>query len=112
MRPVLHRATRFSWCFGLMAALSGASAENWPAWRGPRGDGTSLETNLPTQWSPTQNIAWKAELPGAGHSSPIVWGERVFVTTALSGKQERALLCLERKTGRILWQQTVLTAPL
>jgi len=104
-------------CFSISILLASVTsqqvlAENWPAWRGPRGDGTSLETNVPTQWSPTQNIVWKTELPGAGHSSPIVWGSRVFVTAALPGKQERALLCLERKTGRILWQQTVLTAPL
>jgi hypothetical protein len=49
-----------------------ATAENWPAWRGPRGDGASLETNAPTHWSPTENLAWKTAVPGIGHSSPIV----------------------------------------
>ena len=60
--------------------------ENWPAWRGPRGDGTSLESNVPTRWSATENVAWKTAVPGAGHSSPIVWGERVFLTTAVPEK--------------------------
>ncbi len=89
-----------------------AAAENWPAWRGPRGDGTSLETNAPTQWSATQNIVWKTAVPGAGHSSPIVWADRVFTATAFSEKQERALLCFERRAGKLLWCRTVLIAPL
>jgi outer membrane protein assembly factor BamB len=89
-----------------------AAAENWPAWRGPRGDGTSLETSAPTRWSATQNIVWKTAVPGVGHSSPIVWGDRIFTATALPEKQERSLLCLDRRSGQLLWRQTVLTAPL
>jgi len=89
-----------------------ARAENWPAWRGPRGDGTSLDKNPPIKWSATENIAWKTPVPGLGHSSPILWGDRIFLTTALTESQERTLLSLDRKTGRILWQQTVLRAPL
>ena len=89
-----------------------AFAENWPAWRGPRGDGTSQEARAPTQWSATQNIVWKTAVPGAGHSSPIVWGDRIFTATAFPEIRERALLCFDRRTGRILWRQTVLTAPL
>jgi outer membrane protein assembly factor BamB len=57
------------------------SAENWPAWRGPSGTGVSTETNLPERWSPTENIAWQAALRGAGVSSPVVFGDRVFVTS-------------------------------
>lgn len=86
--------------------------ENWPGWRGPRGDGTSLETNVPLKWSATENVAWKTALPGEGHSSPIVWGDRIFLTTALKETEERVLLCLDRVTGKVLWQQTVLRAPL
>ena len=89
-----------------------AQAENWPAWRGPRGDGTSLDKNPPVKWSATENIVWKTPLPGLGHSSPVIWDDRVFLTTALNDSQERILLSLDRKTGRILWQQTVLRAPL
>lgn len=87
-------------------------AEDWPVWRGPRGDGSSLEKEVPTQWSATNNIAWKTAVPGEGHSSPIVCGERIFLTTALKETEERVLLCFDRKAGSLLWQQTVLRAPL
>ncbi len=89
-----------------------ATAENWPTWRGARGDGTSLETNMPVAWSATSNVVWRAEVPGAGHASPIVWGGRVFLVSALGDTQERVLLCFDQATGRRLWQQTVITAPL
>jgi outer membrane protein assembly factor BamB len=94
-----------------LAAQSKALGENWPGWRGPRGDGTSLETRVPTKWSGTDNVAWKTPLPGIGHSSPVVWGDRIFLTTAIAETKDRALLCLDRKTGRLLWQKTVLQAP-
>src|SRR5438093_4258584 len=87
-------------------------ADNWPQWRGPRGDGTSEETGIPIRWSETENVLWKAPIPGKGHSSPVVWGDRVFVTTCLEKEQKRLLLCLDRRDGKILWQRTVLTAPL
>jgi outer membrane protein assembly factor BamB len=98
--------------FFLAALTPRLTAENWPAWRGPRGDGTSLETSAPREWSATRNIAWKTAVPGAGHSSPIVWDDRVFTASALPEKKERVLLCFDRRTGQILWQQTVLTADL
>ena len=80
-------------------------AENWPQWRGPRLDGTSPDRTLPVQWSATENIAWRTPLPGEGHASPIVWGGKVFTVAADS--DARLLLCLDRKTGAILWQTTV-----
>ena len=89
-----------------------ASAENWPQWRGPRGDGTCLEKGVPVEWNVQSNCAWKTELPGAAHSSPIIWGDRLFTATALREKGQRILLSLDRKTGKILWQQVVLEAPL
>lgn len=95
----------------LLFAVS-ARAENWPGFRGPRGDGSSAEKGLPVRWSATENVAWKVELPGRGHASPVIWGDRIYLVTALEEKQERVLLCLDRKTGRTLWQRTVLTAPL
>jgi outer membrane protein assembly factor BamB len=97
---------------GLIASLSLAAAENWPVWRGPRGDGTSLETGAPIRWSATSNLAWTAEIPGLGHASPIVWADRLFTVSALLERQERVLLCLDRRTGKILWQKTVLQSPL
>jgi outer membrane protein assembly factor BamB len=98
-------------CF-VVASFSFARGENWPGWRGPRGDGTSLEKNVPIHWNATSNVVWKVEVPGTGHASPIVWEDRVFIVTALSDTQERVLLCLDRKDGKTLWQKTVLTAPL
>ncbi len=60
-----------------------ASAENWPQWRGPRSDGTSLEAGLPVEWSETANIAWKTALTGMGTSTPIIWGDHIFLTSQL-----------------------------
>jgi outer membrane protein assembly factor BamB len=98
---------------GWMAANS-ATAENWPCWRGPRGDGTSLEKNVPLQWDGVtgENITWKTAIPGWGHSSPIVWEDRLFVVTCDELSQGRLLLCLDRHTGKILWRRTVIEAPL
>lgn len=89
-----------------------ALAENWPGWRGPRGDGTSMEKNVPIRWSGTKNILWKVPIPGKGHASPIVWGRHIFVATAIKEKKHRILLCLDRKDGKILWQRVILEAPL
>lgn len=88
------------------------SAENWPGWRGPRGDGTSTEQNLPTEWSNSRNVAWQTAIPGLGHASPIVWNDRVFTVTCMPETETRALVCLDRLTGKILWQKSVLTSPL
>ncbi|MEX1040253.1 MAG: PQQ-binding-like beta-propeller repeat protein [Pirellulaceae bacterium] len=85
--------------------------ENWPMWRGPRGDGTSLQQKIPTAWSGTENIAWKVAIPGQGHASPIVWQDRVFLVTCLEDGQ-RLLLCLDRNDGTELWRKTVFTAEL
>ena len=87
-----------------------AWAGEWPCWRGPRGDGVSEETNVPVRWSAAENVAWKVAIPGHGHSSPIVWGNRVFVTTYVEQGDKRVLLCLDRASGRTLWEKTVLTA--
>src|SRR5437667_7863194 len=97
---------------GLVASLQSASAENWPGWRGPRGDGTSLETDAPIHWGAASNVVWKTEIPGNGHASPIVWGDRLFTVSALLDQQERVLLCLSRKNGKILWHESVLQSPL
>ncbi len=107
-----HQARRLAIGSLILLAAANAPAENWPSWRGPRGDGSSLETNVPTKWSATENVAWKTELPGSGHAAPIIWGDRIFTVSAKPESLERILLCLDRVTGKILWQQTVLTAPL
>jgi outer membrane protein assembly factor BamB len=95
----------------LNAALAG---ENWPGWRGPRGDGTSLEPNVPLKWDAIkgENLAWKVAVPGSGHAQPIIWDDRVFLVACLDETKERVLLCLDRATGKTLWQKTVFTGPL
>src|SRR6476659_7573703 len=97
---------------GFVLLAGAASAENWPCWRGERLDGTSLETHAPVHWSNSSNVVWKTELPGVGHASPIVWEDKVFTVTALPETEERVLLCLDRKSGKVLWQKTVLQAPM
>ncbi|PYI84774.1 MAG: serine/threonine protein kinase [Verrucomicrobia bacterium] len=123
MNRVAHRTSGFfqlispQKAHGLPALLLAcfatfAHAENWPCWRGPQLDGTSQEKDVPVHWSPTRNILWKSALPGSGHASPIVWEDRIFTVTALLENQERALLCLDRKSGKMLWQQIVVSSPL
>ena len=90
---------------------------DWPMWRGPKGDGTTAEAGFPSHWTATENVRWKTPIPGKGHSSPIVWGDRVFVTSAIEAgdpaePKDRLLLCIDRKDGRVLWQTTVVKAKL
>ena len=82
------RRVRVCSCRGVRLAVlprPRCGAENWPQWRGPGGQGVSTEQQLPTDWAPDTNIAWKPALPGPGHSSPIVWGDRAFVTAVIEG---------------------------
>ncbi len=92
-----------------------ASAENWGHWRGPTGNGAATHGNPPTEWSSTKNVKWKVEIPGLGSSSPVIWENQVFVTTAVpaDGKTSRdqpilefTLLCYDRSNGGLLWQKT------
>lgn len=99
----------------MLVALFGVincTADDWPQWRGPRGDGHSTETNVPLKWSTSENIAWKVAIPGKGHSSPIIVGDRVFLTTCIESEQRRVLVCLDRHDGHTIWQRDVLIAPL
>ena len=100
----------------MVGQLVGAS--DWPRFRGPDGAAVSVETNLPVTWSDTENLKWKAPLPGPGSSSPILSGERVFVTCYSRygidrrnpGKPEdlkRHLLCLNAADGKTIWKRTV-----
>jgi outer membrane protein assembly factor BamB len=79
-----------------------AAADNWPQWRGPNGDGVSTETNLPTEWSATTNIAWKLPLPGMAGATPVVWGERIFLTS--QDGDDLVLLCVSTD-GKELWKR-------
>ncbi|MEX2141987.1 MAG: PQQ-binding-like beta-propeller repeat protein [Pirellulales bacterium] len=86
-----------------------AHAENWPQFRGPTGQGISAEKNLPTRWSATENVAWNTPVPGDGWSSPIVFGDRVFLTATTAGGSKCHVIALDRKSGKILWNKEVLT---
>lgn len=118
---------------GLFLAQAVFAQTYWPQWRGPHGSGVSAEKDLPEQWSATQNLRWKTAIPGRGHSSPIVWGNRIFLTTDIEGdvmpgakavhhvrkgetwvhpdstsgnrKHTLKVLCLDRETGKILWER-------
>lgn len=102
----------------------------WPRWRGPLGTGVAPHADPPRVWGERKNVRWKTPIPGLGHSTPIVWGDRVFVTTAVpmgepldpprhdnapgshdnvlvSHKQQFVVICVDRKTGQIEWQRTV-----
>ena len=91
----------------ILALTGAAQGEEWPGWRGPRRDGTSAETGFPVRWGPGENILWKVPVPGKGHSSPVVWGDRIILTTCMEEKGERRLLCLDRKDGHALWDKMV-----
>ncbi|MCC7374484.1 MAG: PQQ-binding-like beta-propeller repeat protein [Verrucomicrobiales bacterium] len=98
------------WLLTVLALPSLAiQGENWPQFRGPRGDGTSLETNIPVRWSATENVRWKTPIAGQGHSSPVVWDDAVFLTTALTNG-DRALMRLDARSGGVVWQKVVLQA--
>jgi len=89
------------------------AAPDWPQFRGPTGDGQSTAKNVPTRWSSTENVAWKVSVPGRGWSSPVLVGNRLFLTAAVqksdSSDLQLSALCLEADTGKTLWQTAVFT---
>jgi outer membrane protein assembly factor BamB len=87
-------------------------AEDWPSWRGPRGDGTSTEKTIPLEFGPESNVRWKINVAGSGYSSPIIVGKRIFLTSCDEKANKRLLICLDRDTGKEYWQREVVTAPL
>jgi outer membrane protein assembly factor BamB len=114
----------FCFCF---ATVTAAEAQNWPSFRGQNGSGVAEGHSTPASWSleKSENIAWKTPLPGLSHASPIVWGNRVFVITAISAtnaafkpkdtdinsandnaKHTWRIYCLDKQTGRVIWEKT------
>jgi len=115
-------------------ASNAAPKSNWSQWRGPEGSGVSSETNLPVEWSGSKNIKWKAPIPGRGHSSPVIWEDRVFLTTDVEGdtvpgakavqhlddgkpfkhpdsiggdrRHMFKVISIDRGTGKVLWERT------
>ena len=81
-----------------------AETPSWPRWRGPSGQGSVEGDGYVDRWSLTENIRWKVEVPGRGNSSPVVWGDQIFLTTAEDGGSNRSVLSYSRTDGRLLWQ--------
>jgi len=84
-------------------AVYAADVDNWPRFRGPNGAGTSDAAAIPAQWT-EKDFNWKVELPGGGHSSPVVWGDRIFVTSGMEDTGRRIILCLKAADGSVLWK--------
>lgn len=96
-------------CLSLFVLAGVSQAENWPQWRGPRLDGVSLEKNIPTTWTKTENVAWRMPLPGAAGSTPIIWGDQIFLTSVESqpgGTDTLVLICLGTD-GKLRWKKQV-----
>lgn len=104
----MTRRDNWNRCLGLTllviaAGPLGADASDWPRFRGPNGEGTSQDKNVPISWTAEKNILWKTRIPGKGNSSPITWGDRLFLQTASDDGKERQLLCIDTKSGKIVW---------
>lgn len=124
---------------GAALAASDVAERYWPQWRGPRGDGVAPQGDPPTTWSETANVRYKVEIPGRGHASPVVWGDRIYLLTAIDAEPPAAappaagapasgapsfrergvapdhdlrfvVLALDRATGKTVWERTVLRA--
>ena len=131
-RTILACAAILAITLAMGFADSRSAGSNWPQFRGPNASGIAEGSSPPVKWNveEKQNVAWKTPIPGLGHSSPIVWEDRIFVTSAISGKQNPELkvglygdiapveddtahrfmvYCLDRKTGKMLWERTAYT---
>lgn len=99
--------------FSAVLGSSYGHTENWGHWRGDGGNSVSVDATPPTVWSPTQNIKWKVLIPGRGSSSPVIWDDRVFLTSAVPAAEsayEFVVLCINRKTGAELWKRVATVA--
>jgi outer membrane protein assembly factor BamB len=121
MKPKIY------FCFFVLLCINSvADAQNWPCWRGPNGDGTSIETSIPASWDSVTNVVWKTPVPGLGHSCPVIWNNYVFVTTASNNSSNESLkvglygdideandsvqhefrvYCLDKTSGKIIWER-------
>jgi outer membrane protein assembly factor BamB len=101
----MTKYSSFLFFFASLSAITNAS--DWPQWRGPYFNGSTDETNLPSQWSQTENIAWSVDLPGVAASTPIIWEDRVLLSGVDAAKDSLQAMCVDRKSGRVLWQHDV-----
>jgi len=93
---------------GSLLTMLSAQAANWPSWRGGD-DGTSIvqEEGVPIRWSAAENVKWRIDLPDRGNSTPVIWGEKIFLTQAIEAEKRRTLMCLSKRDGKLLWEQGV-----
>ena len=98
---------RSLWClaFCLGAPVLFAEESGWPRWRGPLATGVAPGAHPPTHWSETENVKWKVAIPGFGTSTPIVWGDCVFLTAQVPHTRELWALCLDRHDGSVRWRK-------
>ena len=93
---------------GLLGTVTASATNDWPAWRGPTRDGHAAAGQTPPlKWSETENVVWRTPIRGRGHGSPTVVGDRVYVATADTDKQEQSVIALDRATGRLVWETVV-----
>ena len=90
-----------------MIEVTGDGAKYWPRWRGPTGQGHAVAGKYRETWSATDGVKWKTALPGSGNSSPIVWKDRIFLTTSENDGAKLSLLAFDRANGKMLWQTAV-----
>lgn len=101
-----------AWTVTTLAQVTWAT-DDWPVWRGPTKDGIAAPGQQPpVQWDDRTNVLWKSKLPGRGHSSPIIVGPRIFLTTSQESKGTQSVLCLSRESGELLWETTICTGNL
>ncbi|HEX9654330.1 MAG TPA: PQQ-binding-like beta-propeller repeat protein, partial [bacterium] len=104
MHRGLRTAILVSAVFYWVTPIAVSFAEDWPQWRGPQNNGVSAETGLPAKWSPTEKLKWRLELPGPAPSTPVVWGDRLFLTSA---DGDNLVLICASSAGKLLWQKVV-----
>jgi outer membrane protein assembly factor BamB len=103
---------RFGWTFVALFSIASLQAgDNWPQFRGPNGDGVSDAETAATRWSETENIRWKVAIHDKGWSSPVVWGDQVWVTTARADGKEFFAVCVDRRSGKIVHDVKVFADP-
>lgn len=93
--------------FFLLLPATLTLADNWPQFRGPNFNGSTSETGLPSEWSDTKNVVWSVDLPGASAASPIVWEDKVFVSSTDPTNEDLLAICIDRTTGKELWRNKV-----
>src|SRR5262245_10536906 len=95
----------------LILAVPASAGDTWPQFRGPHGAGHSDSTGLPVKWSETENVVWKTAIHDKGWSSPVVWGRQIWMTTARADGKEMFAVCVDRDTGKVLFDVKVFDVP-